>query len=75
MLVQNTTKPSSTSGGMSSISEQKAAGEESYRQDLEEAGAVPSAQKSNADASFMNHKPGGSDTLPGWETAKGAFNR
>lgn len=60
---------------MSSISEQKAAGEESYRHDLEEAGGVPSAEESNAAAGFMAHKPGGSDTLPGWETAKGALNR
>lgn len=70
----NPVKVSSTSGGMSSISEQKATGEASYRHDLEEVGGVPGAG-SDAGAGFAYHKPGGSDTLPGWETAKGAFKR
>ncbi|KAL2863270.1 uncharacterized protein BJX67DRAFT_364308 [Aspergillus lucknowensis] len=55
---------------MSSISEQKAAGKKSYRDELMEAGAMPTSE----DRSFAQHKPGGSDTLPGWNKAKGAFN-
>lgn len=35
------------------------------------AGEEPSAQKE--DTSFMNHKPGGGETLPGWDTMKGMF--
>lgn len=59
---------------MSSLREQKATGKESYRHDLAKAGTVPSSEESNAGASFMGHKPGGSDTLPGWEKAKGVIN-
>ncbi|KAL4915651.1 hypothetical protein BDW62DRAFT_203411 [Aspergillus aurantiobrunneus] len=68
----NSAKLSSISGEMSSLTEQKAAGEQSYQQNLADAGAVPSS--GNAGVGFMGHKPGGSDTLPGWEKAKGAFN-
>ncbi|KAL2811592.1 hypothetical protein BJX63DRAFT_398825 [Aspergillus granulosus] len=64
-----TSELSSISGGLSSITEQKASGEQRYKNDVAEAGAIPS----ESDPSFMKHKPGGSDTLPGWNKAKGAL--
>jgi hypothetical protein len=51
------------------------AGEQRYQQDVEEAGGMAPRSSDHSDASFMNGKPGGSGTLPGWETAKGAINR
>ena len=68
-------KLSSLNGELSSIKEQKMAGEQRYRQDVEEAGGTVPRSSDHSDASFMNGKPGGAGTLPGWETAKGAFNR
>ncbi|KAL2851069.1 hypothetical protein BJY01DRAFT_245171 [Aspergillus pseudoustus] len=65
-----TSKLSSMSGEMSGLSEQKAAGKQQYKNDVDEAGAIPS----ESDPSFMKHKPGGSDTLPGWNKARGAFD-
>ncbi|KAL4867073.1 hypothetical protein BDV12DRAFT_171916 [Aspergillus spectabilis] len=63
----STSKLSSLSGELSSLQEQKASGREN---NLAEIGGVPTSEN----ASFMTHKPGGSDTLPGWEKAKGALN-
>ncbi|KAL3463686.1 hypothetical protein BJX64DRAFT_287155 [Aspergillus heterothallicus] len=66
-----TSKLSSMSGELSDITEQKAAGEQRYKNRVAEAGAIPS--ESEGGPSFMKHKPGGSDTLPGWNKAKGAL--
>ncbi|KAL4886003.1 hypothetical protein BJY04DRAFT_98149 [Aspergillus karnatakaensis] len=68
----HTGKLSSLTGELSSLKDQKAAGEQRYQDDVNEAGGVPAT--ASEDASFMNRKPGGSDTLPGWEQAKGAVN-
>ncbi|KAL2793224.1 hypothetical protein BJX66DRAFT_231142 [Aspergillus keveii] len=66
-----TSKLSSISGEMSGISKQKAAGEQRYKSAEAEAGAIPAEVE--GDPSFMKRKPGGSDTLPGWNQAKGAL--
>ncbi|KAL4978871.1 hypothetical protein BDW66DRAFT_148726 [Aspergillus desertorum] len=67
-------KLSDISGEMSSLKEHKAAGEQRYQQDVEEAGGMVPKSSDHTNASFMNGKPGGGGTLPGWETAKGAVN-
>ncbi|KAL4985152.1 hypothetical protein BDW68DRAFT_180000 [Aspergillus falconensis] len=67
----STSKLSSISGEMSGLRDQKAAGEEQYKSDVAEAGAIPTEAEGNP--SFMKHKPGGSDTLPGWNKAKDAL--
>ncbi|KAL4758745.1 uncharacterized protein BDW70DRAFT_90410 [Aspergillus foveolatus] len=67
-------KLSNLNGELSSLKEQKMAGEQRYRQDVEEAGGMVPKSSDHSGASFMNGKPGGAGTLPGWETAKGAFN-
>ncbi|KAL4935876.1 hypothetical protein BDV06DRAFT_206046 [Aspergillus oleicola] len=63
-------KLSSMSGELSSLSKQKHAGEESYQRDVEEVGGVSGSTPGDRDADFMKSKPGGSDTLPGWEGMK-----
>ncbi|KAL3477670.1 hypothetical protein BJX99DRAFT_257270 [Aspergillus californicus] len=65
-----TSKHSAMTGEFSSLTEQKGPGEETYRQEVAEAGEI----RTTADPGFMGHKPGGSGTLPGWEKAKGALN-
>ncbi|KAL4967164.1 uncharacterized protein BDV14DRAFT_32337 [Aspergillus stella-maris] len=67
-------KLSSMSGELSSLSEQKHAGEQRYQQDVDEAGGVPAPAPGDGDADFMKTKPGGSDTLPGWEGMKKGVN-
>ncbi|KAL4926134.1 uncharacterized protein BDV17DRAFT_270145 [Aspergillus undulatus] len=67
-------KLSSISGHLSSLSEQKRAGEERYQQDVDEAGGVPRPEAGGGDAHFMRTKPGGGDTLPGWEGIKKGVN-
>ncbi|KAL4954203.1 hypothetical protein BDW69DRAFT_183722 [Aspergillus filifer] len=67
----STSKLSSISGEMSDLCNQKAAGEKQYKSDVAEAGAIPTEAEGNP--SFMKHKPGGSDTLPGWNKAKDAL--
>ncbi|KAL4805102.1 hypothetical protein BDV18DRAFT_141946 [Aspergillus unguis] len=70
----NSAKVSSASGELSSITEQKRAGEKSYRKEVEEAGGPVPSQHEASGQGFMSTKPGGSDTLPGWDKAKGAIN-
>ncbi|KAL3461693.1 hypothetical protein BJX64DRAFT_289104 [Aspergillus heterothallicus] len=56
---------------MSGIGKQKATGEQRYQSAEAEAGAIPAEVE--GDPSFIKRKPGGSDTLPGWNQAKRAF--
>ncbi|KAL4955415.1 hypothetical protein BDW69DRAFT_160811 [Aspergillus filifer] len=69
-----TAKLSSMSGELSSLSEQKQAGERRYQQDVDEGGGVLRPAPGDGDADFMKAKPGGPDTLPGWEGVKKGVN-
>ncbi|OJI98221.1 hypothetical protein ASPVEDRAFT_37663 [Aspergillus versicolor CBS 583.65] len=67
-----TDAPADTIYSFNSLKEQKHAAEDKYMaRAAASAGEEPPAQKE--DTSFMNHKPGGGETLPGWDTMKGIF--
>lgn len=64
------------------LKDQKLRAENKYLQRADLAGENPYSMTSsgdptcvNEDHSFMGQKPGGSDTLPGWNTLKGFAGR
>lgn len=62
--------PADTIFGFHSLEEQKdAAGSKFRNRAMESAGGEPLAEDKE-DTSFMNRKPGGGETLPGWEKIK-----
>ncbi|KAI9370610.1 hypothetical protein BJX61DRAFT_514855 [Aspergillus egyptiacus] len=66
-------KLATLNGEFPSMKEQKGAAEEKYLSRFAEAGGpLPSTAE---DASFMNHKPGGGDTLPGWNKLRGMMGQ
>ncbi|KAL4971101.1 uncharacterized protein BDV14DRAFT_194879 [Aspergillus stella-maris] len=69
----DTGAPADTIYGFHSLSEQKNAAEDKYKnRAIASAGGEP-LDGDKGDASFMNRKPGGGETLPLWEQAKGVF--
>ncbi|KAL4942602.1 hypothetical protein BDV06DRAFT_222040 [Aspergillus oleicola] len=65
-----TDAPADTIYGFHSLSEQKSAAEDKYKnRAVASAGGEP-LDGDKEDTSFMNRKPGGGETLPGWEKAK-----
>ncbi|KAL2822835.1 hypothetical protein BDW59DRAFT_163645 [Aspergillus cavernicola] len=65
--------PADTIYGFHSLEQQKGAAVDKYRnRAVESAGEPLPADKE--DTSFMNRKPGGGETLPGWEKAKGIIS-
>ncbi|GES64336.1 hypothetical protein ATEIFO6365_0008040600 [Aspergillus terreus] len=66
-----TDRPAATEGEFNSLKEQKSMAENHFMNRMEGHGK-PTC--SNEDHSFAQHKPGGSDTLPGWNKAKDAVN-
>ncbi|KAL2811491.1 hypothetical protein BJX63DRAFT_275223 [Aspergillus granulosus] len=59
--------PADTICGFHSLEQQKRAAEDRYKM---RATASSGAGPLEEDTSFMNRKPGGGETLPGWEKAK-----
>ncbi|KAL4743904.1 hypothetical protein BDV11DRAFT_165596 [Aspergillus similis] len=63
-------RPADTIYGFHSLEQQKnAAGDKYTSRAMASAGQEP-LEGDKEDTSFMNHKPGGAGTLPGWEMAK-----
>jgi hypothetical protein len=62
-------RPADTIYGFHSLKQQKNAAEGKYTSRAM-ASAEQEPLEGDKDTSFMNHKPGGAGTLPGWETAK-----
>ncbi|KAL4780433.1 hypothetical protein BJX76DRAFT_338062 [Aspergillus varians] len=62
--------PADTIYGFHSLKEQKGAAEEKYKTRAIESAGGKALAGDKEDTSFMNRKPGGGETLPGWEKVK-----
>ncbi|KAL2832701.1 hypothetical protein BJY01DRAFT_100024 [Aspergillus pseudoustus] len=62
--------PSDTIYGFHSLEQQKGAAEDKYKTRVTASSSAEPLQDKKEDTSFMNRKPGGGETLPGWEKAK-----
>ncbi|KAI9370059.1 hypothetical protein BJX61DRAFT_113158 [Aspergillus egyptiacus] len=63
--------PADTIYGFHSLEQQKATAEDKYvNKALASAGKPQQGDRGKEDSSFMNRKPGGGETLPGWDKAK-----
>ncbi|KAL4922439.1 hypothetical protein BDW62DRAFT_172514 [Aspergillus aurantiobrunneus] len=65
----DTDAPADTIYGFHSLEEQKGAAEDKYKTRAINSAGEPLAGDKE-DTSFMNRKPGGGETLPGWEKAR-----
>ncbi|KAL4759333.1 uncharacterized protein BDW70DRAFT_84854 [Aspergillus foveolatus] len=63
-------RPADTIYGFHSLKQQKNAAEDKYTSRAMASAEQEPLEGDKEDTSFMNHKPGGAGTLPGWETAK-----
>ncbi|KAL4865592.1 hypothetical protein BDV12DRAFT_147644 [Aspergillus spectabilis] len=68
-----TDSPSDTIYGFHSLEQQKGAAEEKYKTRAIDSAGGEKLPGDKEDTSFMNRKPGGGETLPGWNEVKGVF--
>ncbi|KAL3465937.1 hypothetical protein BJX64DRAFT_251303 [Aspergillus heterothallicus] len=62
--------PSDTIYGFHSLEEQKSAAEDKYKTRANASSGAEPLEGEKPDTTFMNRKPGGGETLPGWDKAK-----
>lgn len=82
LFTPQASNPRSTSGEFRGLQDQKTRAENKFmeRVDLVEANVKPTNAQgeptcASEDHSFMGQKPGGSETLPGWETVKNTIGK
>ncbi|KAL4804366.1 hypothetical protein BDV18DRAFT_143052 [Aspergillus unguis] len=66
----DTDAPADTIYGFHSLEQQKGAAEDKYKNRAMASAGVEPLQGDKEDTSFMNTKPGGNETLPGWGAVK-----